>query len=90
MKNNSGQIAKQLADKDINIKELTQDNTSIKQEMRQLQEEKESLKQKLEILMERIREEGNLEELQEKLREKIERCVLLEREMEVMRDALVR
>ncbi|KAJ8712610.1 hypothetical protein PYW07_005452 [Mythimna separata] len=90
LRNNLSQANKLCADKDADTAELRQHTDSLQHEIQQLTAEKEQLAQQLETVVARLREESNVGELKNKLRQKVERCQELEVELENLRELVDR
>ncbi|KAJ8715324.1 hypothetical protein PYW08_005305 [Mythimna loreyi] len=90
LRNNLSQANKQSADKDAENAELKQHADSLQHEIQQLVAEKDQLAQQLETVVARLREESNVGELKNKLRQKVERCQELEVELENLRELVDR
>ncbi|CAB3230377.1 unnamed protein product [Arctia plantaginis] len=90
LKSNLSQANKELADRDIDNAELRQQTEQLHQEIRQLMDQKDLLQQQFEAVVSRMREESNVGELKNKLREKAERCQELEVELENLRELMDR
>ncbi|CAG4942904.1 unnamed protein product [Parnassius apollo] len=90
LRNNASQAAKQVSDKEVVNKELMKQTEALKQEIRQLVEEKQQLSEQLDNVVARLREESNVSEIKAKLREKAESCHELEMQLHEMRDMVDR
>ncbi|XP_041982534.1 golgin subfamily A member 4-like isoform X2 [Aricia agestis] len=78
MKANLSQATKAISEMDASNVELLQQADSLKVEINKLKAEKQQLSEQLAVVVARIREESNVTELKEKLKEKTERCQELE------------
>ncbi|XP_069361146.1 putative leucine-rich repeat-containing protein DDB_G0290503 isoform X2 [Maniola hyperantus] len=87
---NLSQHTKDFSDKDAANAELQQLTRSLQQQLDKLNAEKQQLKQQLEVVVARLREESDVSELKEKLREKAERCRELEAELINMKELVER
>ncbi|XP_022116002.2 A-kinase anchor protein 9 isoform X2 [Pieris rapae] len=90
LKSSLSQANKRAAELEVNREQTMSRNEAIEKEVRQLQEEKHHVAQQLEMVLARLREEGNIGELKQKLKDKAERCRELETELENMRDLVER
>ncbi|XP_047522150.1 golgin subfamily A member 4 isoform X4 [Pieris napi] len=90
LKSNLSQANKRAAELEVNREQTMSKNEEMEKEVRQLQEEKQHVARQLEMVLARLREEGNIGELKQKLKEKAERCRELESELENMRDVVER
>ncbi|CAH4029833.1 unnamed protein product [Pieris brassicae] len=90
LRSNLSQANKRAADLEVNRVQTISRNEDMEKEVKQLQEEKQHLAQQLEMVLARLREEGNIGELKQKLKGKAERCRELETELENMKDLVER
>ncbi|XP_048481422.1 early endosome antigen 1 [Plutella xylostella] len=90
LKSTLSQESKLLAERDQENRRLEEAERTLRQEVEALTREKQGLGEQLELVMCRIREESNIDELRQKLQEKTEQCEVLERELIDMRDKLER
>ncbi|XP_038222354.1 nuclear mitotic apparatus protein 1 isoform X3 [Zerene cesonia] len=90
LKNNLSQAAKRSVDAEQNVSELQERNQQFQRQVQLLREEKQQLAERLEQLVARLREEGNISELKQKLKDKAERCSELEVELSSMRELVER
>ncbi|XP_045522749.1 putative uncharacterized protein MYH16 isoform X4 [Pieris brassicae] len=90
LRSNLSQANKRAADLEVNRVQTISRNEDMEKEVKQLQEEKQHLAQQLEMVLARLREEGNIGELKQKLKDKAERCRELETELENMKDLVER
>ncbi|KAG7311953.1 hypothetical protein JYU34_001378 [Plutella xylostella] len=90
LKSTLSQESKLLAERDQENRRLGEAERTLRQEVEALTREKQGLGEQLELVMCRIREESNIDELKQKLQEKTEQCEVLERELIDMRDKLER
>ncbi|KAF9413069.1 hypothetical protein HW555_008589 [Spodoptera exigua] len=90
LRNNLSQANKQTADKEVDNAELRQRADSLQRDILQHVAEKEQLALRLQAVEDRMREESNVGELKNKLRQKVERCQELEVELENLRELVDR
>ncbi|CAK1555491.1 unnamed protein product [Leptosia nina] len=90
LKNNLSQANKRAADVEAFHIENSKRNDALQQKVEELQEEKNKYTQQLEIVLSRLREEGNISELKHKLKAKVERCQELEDELQNLRELVER
>ncbi|XP_022822550.1 sporulation-specific protein 15 isoform X2 [Spodoptera litura] len=90
LRNNLSQANKQTSDKELDNVQLRQHADSLQRDIMQHVAEKEQLALRLQAVEDRIREESNVSELKNKLRQKVERCQELEVELENLRELVDR
>uniref|UniRef100_A0A2H1WB22 SFRICE_006999 n=1 Tax=Spodoptera frugiperda TaxID=7108 RepID=A0A2H1WB22_SPOFR len=90
LRNNLSQANKQTSDKELDNAQLRQHADSLQRDIMQHVAEKEQLAERLQAVEDRMREESNVGELKNKLRQKVERCQELEVELENLRELVDR
>ncbi|CAH1639368.1 unnamed protein product [Spodoptera littoralis] len=90
LRNNLSQANKQTSDKELDNVQLRQHADSLQRDIMQHVAEKEQLALRLQAVEDRMREESNVGELKNKLRQKVERCQELEVELENLRELVDR
>ncbi|CAG4982095.1 unnamed protein product [Colias eurytheme] len=90
LKSSLSQAATRSADVEQSVSELRGSNQLLQRELDLLQRDKQQLAEQLEVLVSRLREEGNISELKQKLKDKAERCRELEVELSNMRELVER